>query len=102
MSIILASSGNSRVDARFGDALLASVDKWIAEGATAIVLELGPQAVIDFAGARALGMASKRLGRGRLRVTGLGARSRTLLRSLGLSEDIALFEWWTEAVAQAA
>ncbi len=102
MSIVLASFGNRRVDARFGHALLDQVDRWIAEGATAVVLELGPDAVVDYAGARALGAASAKLGEGRLRVAGLGARGRTMLRSLRLSDDIALFEWWTDAVAEAA
>ena len=80
-----------------GKGLLSSLEGWIALGAERVVLAATPFTTIDGAGLEVLAAASFRLGRGRLRIAGLGDVGRAQLRSRGL-EAIALYEWWTDAV----
>jgi anti-anti-sigma regulatory factor len=89
----------ARIDAEAGGRVLSLVETCMADGAKNVVLDLGPRTVIDFAGAAALGRASATLGgHGRLRLAGLSSRARARLRSLRLTEDIVLVEWWAHAV----
>jgi hypothetical protein len=87
-----------RFDAQAGAELLREVAKAAAVNARCFVLHFHPSANVDFAGARALVTASALLGGGRFRVSGLGARSRTTLRTTGAAAHVGMYEWWTDAV----
>jgi len=95
---VIVSLANARIDGACRGELLELIETCLEEGAASVVLDLGPSVVLDFAGARALTDAQKRLGQGKLTVAGLGARARTLLQSLRVHETVGIVEWWADAV----
>jgi hypothetical protein len=98
MESVIVRLGNARIDGRTGEKVASMIDRWKSQGARVVVLDVGPQAVVEHAGARALAQASAKLGGG-LRIAGLNARGRALVHSLRLDSELALFEWWSDAVA---
>ncbi|MDB4941436.1 MAG: hypothetical protein JWP97_970 [Labilithrix sp.] len=90
-----------RLDALAGFKLLELVAASKKRGANTVVLDLGPNTVIDFAGARAVEAASRHVGDGRLFLAGLNSRARALLRAVRVTEHVQLVEWWTDAMEPA-
>ena len=88
-----------RIDARAGLELVELVVDSVKRGARNVVLDLGPLTNIDFAGARALEVASRCVGDGGyLYLAGLNSRARMLLRSLRVAGDVRMIDWWTDAL----
>jgi hypothetical protein len=89
----------TRIDAPNGLALVELVAASVKRGARCVVLDFAPTTTVDFAGARAVRVASELVGDGgRLSLAGLNGRARALLRSLRVSEHVQLIEWWTDAI----
>ena len=86
-----------RLDERRGAAVVDLVLASVKNGARQVVVELGPETVIDFAGARALRAAAAEVGTGRFFVAGLSGRARAMLRAVRVSEQVRMVEWWTDA-----
>lgn len=88
-----------RLDARNGGRLLQLIADHIQHGVRKMVLDFAPETVFDFAGIESLARACVMIGGGKyLKLTGLGARARVTARTLGLSKDIEMLEWWADAV----
>jgi anti-anti-sigma regulatory factor len=87
------------LDAAHGARLIEVVKKSMIEGATRVVIDFPQDVVINFAGVRALETSSRTLGGAQhLCISGLGPRMRALLETVELTDDVALFEWWGDAV----
>ena len=93
------------LDERSGAVLVRLVSLAVERGTRHVVLDLGPDTTVDFMGAQAIRTAAEQLASGgRLTVAGLNGRARAMLRSLRVTEQIHMVQWWADATpyAQAA
>lgn len=87
-----------RLAAQSGAKLLALVMASVKRGARNVVLDFGPDTVVDFDGAEALEAASKRVATGSLYVAGLSGSARKHLRLAQVAQHLGMVDVWTDAM----